>query len=296
MRLILSYLFAFPKFILKHNLYIFAGAVMPFLQLVILALIQGLTEFLPVSSSGHLIVAPKLIGWQDQGLALDVASHIGTLCAVLIYFRQDIGRMAMGSARLASGKLDEGARLTLFIACASLPAVLFGAVIKTLGWDELFRSAFLVGVMMIAFGIVLYLADRFGAERRVMADIGLGQAMMIGLAQMLALIPGTSRSGITITAGRALGFNRSEAARFSMLLGVPAMLGAGAIAAKDLVEQGDPGMMMDALWLGALSFLFGLAAIWILMTWVRRSRLTPFVIYRLIFGAILILGALYWDL
>lgn len=269
---------------------------MTLLQIVVLALIQGLTEFLPVSSSGHLIVAPILIGWQDQGLAMDVASHIGTLCAVLIYFRSDVARMAVGGARLVTGQVDQGARLMFYILLATIPAVALGAAIKIFEWDVLFRNALLVGSMMVAFGVLLYLADRFGREHKTLDDITLKSAFIIGLAQMLALIPGTSRSGVTITAGRSLGINRSDAARFSMLLGIPAMLGAGAVEGRALLMHGDGGALQAALLLGLLSFLFGLMAIWILMTWVRRSRLTPFVIYRLIFGGGLIVGALFFGL
>lgn len=270
-----------------------------FLQIVILALVQGITEFLPISSSAHLVLVPVVSGWPDQGLVIDVSVHVGTLLAVLLYFRRDVAAAVAGFLRLFAGGSEREARLALQIAVASIPAFAAGLALHELA-PRLFRAeganlAFAVAVIAwanLVFALLLWLADRYGPRRHDVARLGYGGALAVGLAQALALIPGTSRSGVTMTAGRALGLTREEAARFSMLMAIPIILGAGALATKDVVEAGDATLGGDALLAAGLAFLSALAAIALLMRWLRHAGFTPFVIYRLVLGAAL-LGWLY---
>jgi undecaprenyl-diphosphatase len=265
------------------------------LQLVVLALVQGITEFLPISSSAHLVLVPVVTGWPDQGLVIDVAVHVGTLLAVLLYFRRDVAAAVLGFLRLFAGGSEREARLALQIALASIPAFAAGFALHALA-PAMFRAdganlAFAVAVIAwanLVFALALWLADRYGPTRHDAAGLGYGGALAIGLAQALALIPGTSRSGVTMTAGRALGLTREEAARFSMLLAIPIILGAGALATLDVVEAGDARLGADALWAGGLAFLSALAAIALLMRWLRHAGFLPFVIYRLVLGIALL--------
>ena len=260
---------------------------MPFLHIVVLALVQGITEFLPVSSSGHLIIVPGVTGWPDQGLALDVAAHLGTLLAVLVYFWRDVLAMLRGLFRLLSGRVDFGARLALNIAVATLPALAIGFLVQHFVGDRL-RSIQIVAWTMIVFGIVLYLADRIGLTVRRLEHLRWGQALVIGLAQTLAFVPGTSRSGITIVAARLFGFERADAARFSFLLSIPAILAASILEGYEIVKSGDQAQLHDAALMIALSALAGFAAIAFMMAWLRRANFTIFVVYRLLLGAALL--------
>ncbi|MDC1482528.1 undecaprenyl-diphosphate phosphatase, partial [Ascidiaceihabitans sp.] len=184
---------------------------MSLFHLFILAVIQGLTEFLPVSSSGHLILLPSLTDAADQGLAIDVAVHVGTLFAVVMYFRTDVRTVLIGCTRLVRGRADtDGARLALYLAVATIPVVIAGLIFKITGLNDLLRSASVIGWTMLVFGIVLYWADRTGAHTKTDSDWSMQDAIIMGLAQVLALIPGTSRSGITITAARKLGYAREN--------------------------------------------------------------------------------------
>lgn len=265
---------------------------MDWLNLIVLALVQGITEFLPISSSAHLILVPSLFGWPDQGLAIDIAVHVGTLLAVLVYFRRDIVDLLGGALAALKGRPDDRSRLVLHLMIATLPIMVVGLLVEDIVASSL-RSELLIAATTIGFGIVLWLADRGGAgfERRI-ADMTAKDALLIGLAQVLALIPGTSRAGITVTAALFLRFNRSDCARFSMLLSIPTVAAAGLFGALDLIKGGDAALQADALWAGLLSFLAALVAIWGLMAWLRRSSFTPFVIYRLLFGVFL----LFWFL
>lgn len=257
------------------------------LQIVVLAIIQGLTEFLPISSSGHLILVPELTGWPDQGLAIDVASHVGTLVAVLVYFWRDVARILAGLARLATGRLDGGGRLALYLLAGTVPALIVGYLIERFAGDAL-RSMEVVAYTMIGFAIVLYLADRYGATLKSVEEMRLGHALAIGCAQVIAFIPGTSRSGITMVAARILGYRRTEAARFSFLLSVPAIAAAGLYEGTKLFQGGDADLIHAALWTALFSALAGLLAIAVLMRWLRRSTFLPFVVYRLLLGGTLL--------
>lgn len=260
---------------------------MSFLQILVLAVVQGLTEFLPVSSSGHLILVPLLTGWPDQGLAIDVATHVGTLFAVLIYFWRDILRMAQGLWQLLRGKRTDGATLVFYLLIGTIPALIAGYMVETYVGDG-FRNMELVAWTMTGFAIVLYAADKFGLTIRRLEHITAGHAIVIGLAQAVAFIPGVSRSGITMVAARLLGYERAEAARFSFLLSIPAIMAAGIWEGRKVLETGSAEMLHDALWACGLSAIAGFLAIAFLMSWLRRSTFLPFVIYRLLFGGVLL--------
>ena len=266
---------------------------MPFIQILVLAIIQGLTEFLPVSSSGHLILVPAVTGWQDQGLAIDVAAHVGTLVAVLIYFWRDVGRMASGLVRLATGRFDPGARLAGLLLIGTIPALIAGYLIDKY-LVEVIRHVAVVGWTLIGFGILLWIADRIGLTIRRVEHMTVAQALFVGFAQALAFIPGTSRAGITMTAARLMGYERAEAARFSFLLAIPAIAAAGLWKGYQLYETGATEQIQTALLTGALCVLTGLFAIAFMMAWLRRANFTVFVVYRLLLGG-LILYLVYFE-
>jgi len=257
-----------------------------FLQIVVLAVVQGLTEFLPVSSSAHLILVPKLTGWPDQGLAIDVATHIGTLFAVLIYFWRDIGRIAYGFLQLLRGKRDRWGVLAVYLLVGTIPALIAGFLVEHYVGAG-FRNMELIAWTMTGFAIVLYVSDKIGLTVRRLEHLTMGHAIIIGLAQAVAFIPGVSRSGITMVAGRLLGFERAEAARFSFLLSIPAIAAAGLWEGRKVLLYGSAEMLHDALWTCGLSALAGFLAIAFLMSWLKRSTFTPFVIYRLLLGGFL---------
>lgn len=256
-------------------------------QIIVLAIVQGVTEFLPISSSGHLILVPKLLHWQDQGLVVDVMVHVGTLFAILIYFWRDVARIVRGAFELLKGKVTDDGRLAIYIVLATIPAVAFGIFLKQLGYTDLERNVAVVAWNTILYGILMLVADMVGSQNRTLSNMTLGGAMIIGVAQALALIPGTSRSGVTITAGRFLGFSRPDCARFSFLLGIPAIAGAGVFTVGDALASGEP-VTMDAVYCAVLTFFAGLAAIAFLMALVKRVSLLPFVLYRMVLGGFLL--------
>jgi undecaprenyl-diphosphatase len=256
-------------------------------QIIVLALIQGITEFLPISSSGHLILVPALTGWPDQGLIVDVMVHMGSFLAVIAYFWRDILNLAIGGLNLLRGRLTDHGRMALLILAGTIPAVAFGLFVKKTGLIDAVRGPEIVAWNAIIFGLLMYIADRFGGTYKRMENMTLTSAVMIGIAQAVAIIPGTSRSGITMTAARALGFERPEAARFSFLLGVPAIAGAGVLVLGEAISEGAT-ISGDAILTGVLTFFTALAAIAFLMAIVKRYSLASFVIYRLILGAVLL--------
>lgn len=267
---------------------------MDIVQLGVLALVQGITEFLPISSSGHLILVPALTGWPDQGPVIDVAVHVGTLAAVLLYLWRDCAAM-LGDLTLVllRRRPGPGARLAGLLVLATLPTIIAGWLIHRHA-SETLRSAEVIAWATIGFGVLLYLADRIGMRVRRLEHMSVGSALAIGLAQCLAFIPGTSRAGVTMTAARFLGFERAESARFSMLLSIPTILGAGLLIALDLYEVGDTALGRDALVAAALACASALAAIALMMAWLRRASFTPFVVYRILLGAAL-LTWIYWP-
>lgn len=261
------------------------------LQLFVLALVQGITEFLPISSSGHLILVPALTGWPDQGLLMDVAVHVGTLAAVLLYFWRDTRGLtyaALGSIgfRAARRRVDGSHYQTLFwsMVIATIPMVIVGGIMVVTDANDLLRHAEVIAATSIFFGLLLYVADRRGAVDKTTEQMAIKPALLIGLAQVLALIPGTSRAGVTMTAARMLGFSRREAARFSMLLSIPAILASGTATGLKALEDAGGGAMGDAAIAAALACLAALGAIHFLMRWLAHASMTVFVVYRVLLG------------
>lgn len=261
-------------------------------QLILLALIQGVTEFLPISSSGHLSLVHELTGWSDQGVLLDVAVHAGTLGAVLLYFRNDVWAMTVGSAALVRGQITDDGRMALFIVAATIPVVIVGYFLLSTGYVDFLRAAAIVAWANLLFAGVLWIADRAGSTTRRLEQMNLNAALVIGGAQVFALIPGASRAGVTISAARLLGFEREDAARFSMLLSIPTILGGAVASGIKVFEEGDVSLGIDMGLAAILSFAVALAAIHLFLKMMAHMTLTPFVIYRLVLG-IGLLGWLY---
>jgi len=268
----------------------------PLVQALILGIVQGLTEFLPISSSGHLIVVPALLGWDDPfitSLAFSVMLHVGTLAALLVYFRRDWLRIVpagLATLRDRSFAGVEDRRLAWVLAAATVPAIFAGLLLNDLA-DTAFREPRLVAVTLVIGAAILWLADRNGRRDRTIRDVGFGTAFGIGLAQAAALVPGISRSGISISAGLAAGLDRESAARFSFLLATPITALAGAYEAFRLVS-GDAGVDLAAqastLAIGvATAFVAGIAAIAFLLRFLRTRPTTIFVAYRVVFAAII---------
>lgn len=258
------------------------------LQIVVLAIVQGITEFLPISSSGHLLMTPHVFGWPDQGLLIDVAVHVGTLGAVIAYLWRDIVAMASGVLRPGREESKQGVKLFFYVAVASVPVVVAGLLFKLYLGDGL-RTIAVTGWATLVFGVLLYLADRIGSTVRSLDHMTIGPALGIGVAQIFALIPGASRAGMTIMAARMLGFERRDAARFSMLMSIPAILGAGTLATLDLIESGNAALRADAALAAVLAFCTALIAIAAMMRWLSRATFTPFVIYRIVLGAAILI-------
>ena len=266
---------------------------MPIYQAVILAVLQGITEFLPISSSAHLALAPWLFGWKDQGLAFDIALHFGTLVAVIGYFARDwmqIFAQAFGVNYTPDPELRLNRTMLWLLALGSLPIGILGLLFEEHAETTL-RNPVIIGVMLIGIAVVMWRAEKIGRRERGVGSIGLADAVSIGFAQALAIIPGTSRSGATITMGLFRGLDRHSAGRFSFLLSTPAITAAAGKAFYDLYKEGGIAPdMMAAFYVGiAVSAGTGCAAIALFLRFLRSNSLRLFVIYRLIFG-VFILG------
>ncbi|AOL24897.1 undecaprenyl-diphosphatase [Erythrobacter litoralis] len=277
---------------------------MTFFQMLLIAVVQGITEFLPISSSGHLILIPFLTDFPDQGPMIDIAVHVGSLLAIIVYFFKDVAGLARGGfATIGIGKAPEQRRLFWWILLGTIPAVIFGLAIK-LGFlngvvsatfgiriveDDLLASirfTDLIATNLIVYGILLGLADRFGRQEKTFEQMTWRDGLIVGCAQALALIPGTSRSGVTMTAARLLGYGRFEAARFSFLLSIPAVAGAGVLIVPDLLEA-DSALLMDAIVTGTLTFIAAFATMAFLMNFLKRASMMVFVVYRVLMGTAL---------
>lgn len=257
-------------------------------HIIVLAVIQGLTEFLPISSSAHLILPSQVFGWPDQGLAFDVAVHVGTLAAVIWYFRAEVGRLTVAwVGDTVRGRVGQDSGLAWAVIAGTIPAGLAGLLLNDFIETSL-RSGLVIAVSTIGFGLVLWWSDAMGRRNRDLPALTMKDAVIIGVAQALALIPGTSRSGITITAALFLGFGREAAARFSFLLSIPLILAAGLLKTLELVEQGG-ATDWAAIALGAaLSFVSAVVCIHLFLKFLERLGLMPFVIYRLVLGLLLL--------
>jgi undecaprenyl-diphosphatase len=254
------------------------------IQIITLALLQGLTEFLPISSSAHLILVPILTGWQDQGLAFDVSVHVGTLLAVLLYFHKEV--LAMAAAWLGSfiGRgLNPDARLAWAVIFGTVPVVIAGVVFKDFIEQNL-RSPIVIAVATIVFGLLLAWSDWRGSRQRDEYSLSWTDVLTIGIAQALALIPGTSRSGITMTAGLALGLTRQASARFSFLLSIPVIIASGLLLTLDLLEQPGTDVWGVLLTGAAIAAVSAYLCIHVFLKLLERIGMMPFVIYRLVLG------------
>ena len=262
---------------------------MEVIQLIVLSLVQGLTEFLPISSSAHLILVPVLTPWNDQGLAFDVAVHVGTLLAVIIYFRRDLGYMAVDWLRsLIHGGSSANSRLAWAVLIGTIPVVMAGFVFKDVV-EIYLRSPVVIASTTIIFGLLLWWADVNGQRRRDEHNLTWKDILMIGCAQALAIVPGTSRSGITITAGLMMGLTRKGAARFSFLLSIPVILLAGAYQVFNLTHQPEQaawGVLMGG---AVISGVSAYLCIHFFLSLLDRSGMMPFVIYRLVLGVVLLI-------
>lgn len=262
---------------------------MTLFHLILLAVIQGITEFLPISSSGHLILLPAAIGAEDQGQFLDVAVHVGTLGAVILYFWSDVKSAILGLPGMLMGRLDEpGPKLAFLLMIATIPVILFGVFLKLTGLSDALRSIAVIGWTMLGFGIVLWVTDQRGPIRKEAEDWSLRDAIWLGLWQAIALIPGTSRSGITITGARALGYDRESSARIAMLMSIPTILASGTFLLLQTGVSMSAELAKDTAIATALAFISALLALKLMMKLLESVSFTPYVIYRVILGAILL--------
>ncbi|MBY6201528.1 undecaprenyl-diphosphate phosphatase [Maritalea mobilis] len=262
---------------------------MSLFYLFLVALIQGLTEFLPISSSGHLILLPNLSGQADQGQVIDVAVHAGTLGAVILYFWHDVRLALSGVPHLLTGRIDTpGSKLAFLLLISTIPVILCGLVLHLTGLSDAMRSVAVIGWAMLIFGLVLYWADQKGADVKQAEAWTLRDAIVMGLWQAVALIPGTSRSGIAITAGRMLGYTREDAARIAMLMSIPTITASAILLGGEVIATADAQAARDGAIAAALAFVSALAALAFMMRLLRSVSFTPYVIYRVILGAILL--------
>lgn len=260
---------------------------MDMIQIIVLALVQGITEFLPVSSSAHLILVPKLLGWQDQGLAFDVAVHVGTLLAVLAYFRKEVAAMLQAWFGSVRGVHNQDSKLAWYVVLATLPIVPAGLMANA--FEDALRSPLLIAWTTIGFGLLLALAAKLAKASRSEYQMVATIALVIGLAQCLALIPGTSRSGITITAALLLGLTPLAAARFSFLLSIPVIVMAGALKTTEWLQLGMPDSGAYLVIGAGLAAVSAAACIHLFLLLLDRVGMLPFVIYRLLLGGVLLL-------
>lgn len=272
-------------------------SIMHLYQAVILAIVQGVTEFLPISSSAHLALAPWLLGWTDQGLTFDIALHFGTLAAVLIYFFKDwmqVLAQGFGMQYGDDAELKANPKLLWLLVAATVPVGVLGLLFKDAAETTL-RSPWVIGFMLISVGLLMGWADRTFRHSKTIGEVKLADAMTIGAAQALAIVPGTSRSGITITAGLTRGLDRAAAARFSFLLSTPAIAAAALKAFHELIEAGGiPPDMRAPFFLGmAVSAVTGCVVIALFIKFLRNNTLRFFVAYRIVFGILIIALAIF---
>ena len=263
---------------------------MPILHLILVAIVQGITEFLPISSSGHLILLPNLTGMDDQGQTIDVAVHVGTLGAVVLYFRAEVARAVAGLFRITD-QTNPDARLALGLIVATVPVVIAGLLLKLTGYDDALRSVAVVGWATLIFGLVLYWSDQKGSGAKTATDWSLRDAITMGLWQVLALIPGTSRSGITITGARHLGYERRDAAKLSMLMSIPTIMASGMLIGLEVVATMDAAAARDSAIAAVFAFVAALLALHFMMRLLHTVSFTPYVIYRLFLGIALLIFA-----
>ncbi len=258
-------------------------------HLFLVAVIQGITEFLPVSSSGHLALIPHLTNLPDQGQTIDVAVHVGTLGAVVLFFWRDVRMGLAGVPRMLTGRIDTpGAKLAFLLAIATIPAIAIGLILKITGLNDAMRSVKVIAWTMILFGLVLYWVDQKGPAEKKADDWTLRDAIVMGFWQALALIPGTSRSGATISGARALGYERHDAAKLSMLMSIPTIFASGVLLGSEVVATANMQVAKDGAIAAVLAFVSALLALSLMMRLLRSVSFTPYVIYRVALGAVLL--------
>lgn len=261
------------------------------LHAIVLGALQGFAEVLPISSSAHLILVPWLLHWSESGLTFDVALHLGTFIALTVYFRRDIFELIFNAVDAVSSRsLNTPARkLPFLIIAATIPAAVIGKLFEQLVEEKFRSNPLLIASFLIGFGLLLGLVDKLGRKRRLMNEVGAGSAIVVGLFQCLALIPGVSRSGITITAGLMLGFTREASARFSFLISLPIVAGAALLKSLHLISHGiPPGEVLPMLLGIGVSAITGYISVAFLLRFVQKQSLMPFVWYRLIVGGALV--------
>ena len=262
---------------------------MPIFQLILIALIQGITEFLPVSSSAHLILFPKLTGLQDQGLAIDVAVHIGTLLAVLLYLKADIKVLFQGLIQAFGFKRRSNAfSLLCYLITATIPVVLLGFLIKLVNLDESLRSIKIIAWAMLIFGLILYYTDQKNIDTKKSNNWSYRSALIMGFWQALALIPGTSRAGAVISGARLLGFSRQDSAKLAMLMAIPTIMASGALLSIEIIASGSLSLARDFFLSIGFSFSAALLSIRFMMYFLTKYSFTPYVVYRLLLSLILL--------
>lgn len=262
---------------------------MDLIQIIVLALVQGLTEFLPVSSSAHLILVPIISGWQDQGLVFDVAVHVGTLSAVVLYFNKELTRMTRSWFASVTGKgLDQDAKLAWAVLLGTIPVGLAGLIFKDFIAEHL-RSAFVIATATLVFALALWWSDVYGRRQRNEYSIGWKDVLIIGLAQAFALIPGTSRSGVTMTAGLMVGLDRQASARFSFLLSIPVIVLAGGLETLEYLKHADVTDMLPLLSGALISGISAYFCIHFFLKLLAHIGMLPFVIYRIVLALLLYL-------
>ena len=258
-------------------------------QAIVLGIVQGLTEFLPISSTGHLRIVPAFLGWEDPGAAFTAVTQLGTMAAVLLYFREDLWRITTTWLRSLRepelrGTLD--ARMGWYIGLGTIPIAIFGFLFKD-QIEEGARSLYLIGTTLIVLGLLLLLAEKVATHERPLERINRRDAVVIGFAQACALVPGVSRSGATLTAGMFLGFDRPSAARYSFLLSVPAVVLSGLFELRKIGDEGGAGFVPTAI-ATLLAFIVGYATIAFLLRWLTSHSTAIFVVYRVLLGALVI--------
>ncbi len=259
------------------------------LHAIVLGIIQGITEFLPISSSAHLVLVPKIFHWADAnlGFAFDVALHMGTLLAIIIYFHKDCIKITIGFFKLFVGQRSSEGLLAIWIIISTIPIVIFGYIYSHY-YPESTSSLKILGSTSIIFGILLWVSDKFFSSQRKIKDFSIKDAILIGIAQVFAIIPGSSRSGTTMTMARFLSVDRDESAKYSMLISIPTIIGSGLLEGIHVHQEGKELLNTTTLIGVAVSFIVAIIAVDFLMDWLKKSNFTLFVIYRVLLGIILL--------
>ncbi len=261
---------------------------MPILHIFILSAVQGITEFLPISSSGHLQMLPMISNLEKQTVLIDVSVHLGTLGGVIIFFFKDITKILNGFSNILKGKKSADGKILIMIVVATIPLIIVGGIVWITNSVYLFRSIEIIAWTTLLFGILLYISDKFFLTVRNIETITTFQAIIFGLAQVISIIPGTSRSGIIITFARFFGYKRTDSAKFAMLLSIPAIILPGILSTWEILSSENIKLQHDFFISLFVSFIFSLIALSLLMRWLKKSSFFPFAFYRIIIGILML--------